>query len=90
MHEGRELRDARSLHQWLGVGRAFAAWLQGRIKEYGFEVGTDFLLSETGKRTGRGGANRKEYLLTRDTAKELAMIERTEVGRQTRPQRHAD
>ena len=76
--------DARALHGWLGVGRAFAAWLQGRVKDYGFVEGEDFLLSETGKRTGRGGSNRKEYLITIDMAKELAMVERTERGRTTR------
>lgn len=83
-HDGAQMIDARGLHGWLGVGRAFAAWMQGRIAEYRFEEGTDFLLSETGKRKGRGGANRKEYLLTIDMAKELAMVERTEVGRATR------
>lgn len=83
-HAGVPMIDARSLHKWLGVGRAFAGWLQGRAKEYGFEMGTDFLLSQTGKQKGRGGSNRKEYLLTLDTAKELAMVEKTELGRATR------
>lgn len=83
-HEGDQMIDARGLHGWLAVGRTFAAWLKGRVKEYGFDEGTDFLLSETGKRTGRGGSNRKEYLLTLDMAKELSMIERTEKGRAAR------
>ncbi len=43
------------------------------------------LLSNLGKQTsGRGCHNRKEYHLTLDTAKELAMVERNEKGRQVR------
>lgn len=72
--------DARALHGWLGVGRRFTSWLQERCKEYGFAEGEDFL-PVSGKNRGRP---RKDYLLTTDMAKELAMVERTEVGRETR------
>lgn len=72
--------DARSLHNWLGCGRTFGAWVRGRIEEYGFEEGVDFIpVSEKTR-----GRPRTDYLLTLDTAKELAMVERTEVGRDTR------
>jgi anti-repressor protein len=68
------------------VGKVFAAWVTSRITEYGFIENQDyFLLSKTGKQTsGRGGHNRKDYHLTLDTAKELAMVERNEKGRQIR------
>jgi anti-repressor protein len=72
--------DARSLHGWLNVRQRFNDWLRERLAQYGFEEGEDFycLSSKT------GGRPRKDYLLTLDMAKELAMVERTDVGRETR------
>lgn len=80
------LVNARDLHDFLGVGKVFAAWVTTRIQEYGFIENQDYiLLSKTGKQTsGRGGHNRKDYHLTLDTAKELAMVERNEKGRMIR------
>jgi len=72
--------DARSLHGWLGTRWGFAHWIEGRITECGFEEGVDFrrISAKT------GGRPRKDVLVTLDMAKELAMVERTERGRQTR------
>lgn len=78
------LCNARDLHAFLGVKKVFAAWITNRISEYEFIENQDYiLLSNLGKQTsGRGGHNRKDYHLTLDTAKELAMVERNEKGRQ--------
>lgn len=72
--------DARRLHNWLGVKTRFHEWVSRRVDEYGFEEPADFcsIVSKT------GGRPRTDYLLTLDTAKELAMVERTELGRKTR------
>lgn len=80
------LCNARDLHSFLAVGKMFAAWITSRLEEYGFIENQDYiLLSNSGKQTsGRGGHNRKDYHLTLDTAKELAMVERNEKGRQIR------
>ncbi|HGT5806193.1 TPA: antA/AntB antirepressor family protein [Escherichia coli] len=80
------LCNARDLHAFLGVKKVFAAWITNRISEYEFMENQDYiLLSNFGKQTsGRGGHNRKDYHLTLDTAKELAMVERNEKGRQIR------
>ncbi|AEJ55394.1 phage antirepressor Ant [Escherichia coli] len=80
------LCNARNLHAFLGVKKVFAAWITNRISEYEFIENQDYiLLSNLGKQTsGRGGHNRKDYHLTLDTAKELAMVERNEKGRQIR------
>ncbi|HFO7470603.1 TPA: antA/AntB antirepressor family protein [Escherichia coli] len=80
------LCNARDLHAFLGVKKVFAAWIANRISEYEFMENQDYiLLSNFGKQTsGRGGHNRKDYHLTLDTAKELAMVERNEKGRQIR------
>lgn len=77
------LVNARDLHTFLEVGKVFAAWISTRIEEYGFEENKDFVVfSNSGKNSV--GRRRKDYHLTLDTAKELAMVERNEKGRQIR------
>ncbi|WP_291971009.1 antA/AntB antirepressor family protein, partial [Candidatus Symbiopectobacterium sp.] len=80
------LCNARDLYEFLSVGKVFAAWITSRLNEYGFLENQDYiLLSNSGKQiSGRGGHNRKDYHLTLDTAKELAMVERNDKGRQVR------
>ncbi|EOO2442956.1 antA/AntB antirepressor family protein, partial [Escherichia coli] len=80
------LVNARDLHSFLGVGRMFAHWVKERIAEYGFVESQDYILiCQNGQTKGRGGDRRsKDYHLTLDTAKELAMVERNEKGRQFR------
>lgn len=77
--------DARELHKWLDVGKHFATWFHQRVKEYGFAEGVDWMevFPETGKNP-LGGRHRREYLITIDMAKELAMVERNDRGRQAR------
>ncbi len=81
---GRSVRtvDGRELHGFLEVHTAFKDWLPRRIEEYGFVRDidyTDFLVESGGR-----GRPEREYALTLDTAKELAMVERTEKGRVAR------
>ncbi|WP_239424209.1 antA/AntB antirepressor family protein [Snodgrassella communis] len=81
------LCNARDLHKALQVGRKFATWITERIKEYGFIENQDYILiSQNGEiKTGRGGDRRsKDYHLTLNMAKEMAMVEKTEIGRQVR------
>ncbi|MCU7933749.1 MAG: antA/AntB antirepressor family protein [Candidatus Thiodiazotropha sp. (ex Dulcina madagascariensis)] len=78
--------SARKLHEFLGVGRAFANWIRSRIQQYGFVENQDFILiCQNGQIKSKGGDRRsKDYYLTLDMAKELAMVERTERGREAR------
>ena len=73
--------NARELHSFLEVRTAFKDWIDRRISEYGFEEGADFcsFLSES-----TGGRPSKEYAITIETAKELAMVERNDKGREAR------
>lgn len=84
------LCDARDLHAFLSVGKIFAAWIKDRIADYGFIENQDYvLLTNTGKQnSGRGGHNRKDYHLTLDTAKELAMVERNDKRQTDSPLLH--
>ncbi|ELX9473589.1 antA/AntB antirepressor family protein [Escherichia coli] len=78
------LVNARDLHTFLDVGKRFASWIVERIAEYGFVENQDFMIiSQVREKIGRGSPA-KDYHLTLDTAKELAMVERNEKGRQVR------
>ncbi|EES5762009.1 phage antirepressor Ant [Escherichia coli] len=78
------LVNARDLHTFLDVGKRFASWIVERIAEYGFVENQDFMIiSQLREKIGRGRPA-KDYHLTLDTAKELAMVERNEKGRQIR------
>ncbi|WP_276330581.1 antA/AntB antirepressor family protein [Sphingosinicella microcystinivorans] len=82
-HEGQPRFDARSLHAWLGNKHGFVKWFKLRVEQYGFEAGTDFWAQQPKINPGRGRP-RTDYLLSRDMAKELAMVENNEIGRKTR------
>lgn len=89
--DGEEVQtvDARKLHAFLKVGRAFSNWIKGRIAEYGFVDGQDFVTAENLSTPNPARSNSRaqrtiEYHLTLDMAKELSMVERTEKGREAR------
>lgn len=76
--------DGRALHGFLEVGKFFAAWINDRIQQYAFREGEDFeVFSDSGKNPA-GGRPAKDYTLTLNMAKELAMVERTPRGQQAR------
>jgi len=83
-----KLVNARELHAFLESRREFATWIKDRIRKYGYKEGTDFFTidkivkRENSKR--QGASKLKEYHLTIDTAKEIAMIENNEKGREAR------
>ncbi len=76
--------DARTLHKIIGVGRDFSNWIKGRIAEYGFVEKQDFEVFARSGENSNGGRPSLDYALSLDMAKELAMLERTELGKQVR------
>lgn len=80
-HGDKRLVDARELHLFLEVKRDFSNWIKDRIEKYGFEADRDFSPILAKSISGRPSI---EYALTLDTAKELAMVENNEKGRQAR------
>lgn len=72
--------SGRELHEFLGVKTLYKDWFP-RMVEYGFTEGKDFssFLSES-----TGGRPSTDHLLTIDMAKEICMIQRTEVGKKAR------
>lgn len=89
--------SARELYSWLGVRRDFSTWIKDRIEKYDFVEDLDYFLSipqfgdgfnglDKGKakdlKTGKVVA--KEYIISVDMAKELAMLENSEIGKMVR------
>ena len=81
VNENREpVISGRALHNFLEVATPYDKWFP-RMVEYGFTEGTDFstFLSES-----TGGRPATDHAVKLNMAKELAMIQRTEKGKQAR------
>lgn len=96
-NEKKRFVNARELHAWLKVGKRFASWITERIDKYDFVEDLDYFITipnsgngqkpnKTGKiidaRTGK--VLPKEYVISVDMAKELAMLESSEIGKMVR------
>ncbi|GEQ07099.1 oxidoreductase [Staphylococcus gallinarum] len=79
--------SGRELHQALEVKTEYKDWFP-RMIEYGFVEGVDFnpLKIEQVRLEGNRNVRRKitDHVLTLDTAKEIAMIQRSEPGKRAR------
>ena len=75
--------SGRQLHEALGVKTKYADWFN-RMIDYGFAENQDFLLLKNEQQIGRGGHNKVDHIIKLDMAKEIAMIQRTERGKQVR------
>lgn len=78
--------NARDLHAFLEVGKDFSTWIKGRIEQYSFIEHHDFVVFDAGPQNGGAGnrGHRVEYAISLDMAKELAMVERNDKGKQAR------
>lgn len=73
--------NARDLHTFLGNRDRFTCWIKDRIDQFGFVENQDF---STFSENSEKGRPRKEYLISINMAKELAMVERTAKGKEAR------
>lgn len=78
---------ARDLHEFLEIKTAFKDWFP-RMCEYGFEEEKDYITLPAQKRATNNPKNPittyTDYQLTLEMAKEIAMIQRNEKGKQAR------
>lgn len=74
--------SARELHEKLEIGTKFTTWFE-RMCEYGFSSGKEFF-PKLGETSEIGGRPPLDYDLTIRCAKEICMIQRTEIGRTIR------
>ena len=78
-HAGRAMIEAKGLHGHLCVEEKYAQWIADRITDYGFEEGLDYVRQPEPIKGQPAG----DYLVTYDTAKGLALLERSEHGLRT-------
>lgn len=84
MNENNEpVVSGRTLHEALEVGTEYKKWFS-RMTEYGFTEGTDYLKVTQKCLTSSTGQNITDHALKLDMAKEIAMIQRTEKGKEVR------
>ena len=79
-----QLCNAQDLHSFLDVQTRFNDWMARRIDQYGFVDGEDYYSVLSNRSDGLPGKQRTDYHLTLDMAKELAMVENNDQGRQVR------
>lgn len=82
-YEGRKAVSARQLHDTLEIDTKFTQWIQ-RMFEYGFEEAQDYFPVLGNRSDGKAGKGRTDFALTIDCAKEIAMLQRSDKGKQLR------
>lgn len=76
--------SGRQLHEALGVKTRYDNWFS-RMTEYGFTENQDYLVTSIfGHNSNGGRQNKVDHIIKLDMAKEIAMIQRTERGKQVR------
>ena len=75
--------NARDIHNYLQVNSKFADWIKRAISKYDFKENIDYVCFLKNEKAGNNAISR-EYIVTMDMAKELAMLENNPKGRETR------
>jgi phage anti-repressor protein len=82
VREGEFSVDLRELHQALESKQEFSNWAKSKLSQ--FSEGEDFASFDNVIKREKGASVRKDYSVTLDCAKHIAMMEQTERGRQFR------
>lgn len=75
--------SGRELHKFLGVKEKYTEWFS-RMIEYGFAENIDFMSFSEKTEKPQGGRPSTDHIIKLDMAKEIAMIQRSEKGKQAR------
>jgi anti-repressor protein len=82
--EGEIIVSGRELHEFLEVQTPYKKWFD-RMAEYGFEESVDFIAVGQKSPIANGGyQDRTDHHIKLDMAKEIAMIQRSEKGKEAR------
>ncbi|MEB8099202.1 phage antirepressor KilAC domain-containing protein [Staphylococcus xylosus] len=76
--------SGRELHEALEIKTQYTKWFE-RMTEYGYQENVDYIAISQKRLTAQGNVTTYiDHALTIDTAKEIAMIQRNEIGRAVR------
>ena len=76
--------SGRELHEALGIKTKYADWFK-RMCEYGFEESRDYIAVSQNWETAQGNTTTQtDHEISLDMAKELCMIQRSEIGKRFR------
>lgn len=76
--------DARELYTVLEAKKDFSSWIKSQIESLSLEEDMDYIVFTQKGENLNGGRPAKEYILSIDTAKHIAMASRTKKGREVR------
>lgn len=80
-----ETVNARQVHVAVQSGQEFATWIKRRLKSCNAKENKDFVeVFDKSIKNSKGGRPIREYYLTIDMAKHIAMLERNEIGYEVR------
>ena len=79
-----ETVSARELHSFLESKQDFSTWIKNRIEKYEFVENQDFIKLHKKMELSKTGQVAIEYYVSVSMAKELAMVENNEKGKQAR------
>lgn len=72
------------LHEVLGVKTSYKDWSERRLSDIDALEYEDYEVLLKNERNSKGGRPQKDHIIKLDTAKEMAMLERNEKGKQVR------
>lgn len=76
--------SGRELHKGLEIETQYTKWIN-RMVDYGFEENTDFITISQKRLTAQGNETTfTDHIMTLDMAKEISMIQRSEIGKKLR------
>lgn len=87
--KGNAIVSARDLHEALGIGRDFTAWCKDMLRD-DFKDQVDYhrvnvyAISKNGERNKMDPKPKTDYILRLNCAKEICMIQRSDIGRKIR------
>ena len=82
--KGEKVVDGRELHSVLESKQDFSTWVKKRLAECDAAENTDYELLHNSVEQVSGTKYRIDYIIKLDTAKEMAMLERNEIGKRVR------
>ena len=75
--------SGRDLHERLEIETPYTIWFE-RMCEYGFTEGKDYVTFLLDRSDGKAGKSKTDHQLTLSMAKEICMIQRSEMGKKFR------